>query len=247
MKSRILIFIVLIFSAVYLYAITPEEIIKKVDQNEVFKSIKYTGVMTIKRGKRRKPFIKEFWAVAKGKEKAFLEFTNPADRGTKYLKLGDELWIKGVYSEEPEKISGHMLRESMMGSDYSYEDTMDNEGLLSKYNAKLLGKEAVPNMGECYKIELTAKVKKITYQKQIVWVDAKRFVAVKVQFFSISGELMKELTVSEIKETAGKFYPVKIRMENKVRVDYYTTFEMKELKLDVPVSESMFSMQQLEK
>jgi hypothetical protein len=36
-------------------------------------------------------------------------------------------------------ISGHMLKESMMGSDMSYEDTINNETLESRYDPVLAG------------------------------------------------------------------------------------------------------------
>jgi len=247
MRKYIFSFLLLIFISKKLSALTPEEIIKKVDDNQVFKSIKYSGIMTIQKGNRRQPRVKEFKAVALGKNRAYIEFTNPGDRGTKYLKLGDELWIKGVYAEEPEKISGHLLRESMMGSDYSYEDTMDNESLLDQYDIKLLGQENLENNGECYKLELTAKVKKITYYRKIIWVDTKRFVAMKVQFFALSGKLLKEMNIIETRELSGRFFPVKVKMENKQRHNSYTIFEMKKLELDIPVDDSLFSKQQLEK
>ncbi len=244
MKKNILILLIILVPAL-LWAQSPEEILSRVDKNEVFKTIKYTGVMTIKKGSRR-PRVKSFKAMALGTDKAYIEFTNPGDRGTKYLKLGDELWVKGVYAERPDKISGHKLRESMMGSDYSYEDTMDNEKLIDRYKVKLMG-EAEIGGRTCYRLELTAKVKKISYPRQILWVDKERFVAMKVQYFALSGMLLKELLVEKTQKIKDRFFSVKIKMINKQRKDSYTVFEMKTIALDEPISNSVFSKRQLEK
>ncbi|MBN1897824.1 MAG: outer membrane lipoprotein-sorting protein [Spirochaetes bacterium] len=234
------------FLAQNIFALTPEEILNKVDDNEVFDTIKYSGVMTIKKGSRRRPRVKTFQAVARGKDKAYIEFTNPGDRGTKYLKLGDELWIKGTYAERADKISGHKLRDSMMGSDYSYEDTMDNEKLVDRYKATIAGAEKVSGH-DCYELDLEAKVKEITYARLKIWVDKEQFVAMKIQYFALSGMLLKEMTVDKVKKINERYFPIKVRMVNKQRKDSYTLFEMKSIVLDEPVSESMFSKQQLEK
>ncbi len=245
MKKIIIALFVIVFLVAELIALTPEEILKNVDKNEVFKTIKYSGTMKIKKG-RRKPRVKTFKAVAKGKDKAYIEFTNPGDRGTKYLKLGDEFWVKGTYAERPEKISGNKLRDSMMGSDYSYEDSMDNEKLIDKYNAKLLGTEKIGDR-DCYKLELKAKVKKISYPRQMIWVDKERLIALKVQYFALSEALLKEMIVQNVKKIKNRFYPVKIKMVNKQRDNSYTIFEMKSIILDEPVKESYFSKRQLER
>lgn len=249
MKKYIFSLVVILFVSFLaqdIIALTPEDILNKVDDNEVFKTIKYSGVMTIKKGRRKRPRVKTFNATALGKNKAYIEFTNPGDRGTKYLKLGDELWIKGAYAERPDKISGHKLRDSMMGSDYSYEDSMDNEKLIDKYKAKLLGTEKVRNR-DCYKLKLTAKVKKITYARLMIWVDKKRFVALKVRYYALSGMLLKEMTIQKVKKIKDRFFPMEIKMVNKQRKGSYTIFEMKSIVLDEPVNKSIFSKKQLEK
>ncbi len=243
--KKYMLFLLLLFLAVNLFALTPKEILDRVDKNMVYRTIKYVGIMTIKKG-RRKPRVKKFKAVAKGRDKVFIEFINPGDRGTKYLKLGDELWIKGTYAERADKISGHMLRESMMGSDFSYEDTMENEKLIDKYNVKLIGIERIKGK-ECYKLELISKVKKISYPKRIVWVDKNNFIPLKEQFFALSGMLLKEMNILEIKKIGVKFVPVKIKMENKQRRNSYTILEMKKVVIDAPVSNSVFSKRNLER
>jgi len=244
MKKHTIILLFL-FWTVNLFALTPEEILNRVDENIVYKSIRYTGIMTIKKG-RRKPRVKKFKAVAKGSDKSFVEFINPGDRGTRYLKLGDELWVKGAYAERADKISGHMLRESMMGSDFSYEDTMENEKLIDKYNVKVIGGEKI-NGKDCYKLELISKVKKISYPKRIVWVDKNNFVPLKMQFFALSGILLKEMNILEIKKIRKRFVPVKMKMENKQRRNSYTILEMKNVVIDIPVNDFIFSKRNLER
>ena len=73
------------------------ELLARVDANEVYTTIAYKGKMIIEYQGRR--YVKEMQVWAKSNTDSFVEFTNPEDRGTKYLKKGSRLY---VYS--PDKI-----------------------------------------------------------------------------------------------------------------------------------------------
>jgi len=57
------------------------------------------------------------------------------------LKLEDQLWIFSPSTDRIIQISGHMLRQSVMGSDLSYEDMMEDPHLLNHYSGKIDGEE----------------------------------------------------------------------------------------------------------
>ena len=50
------------------------------------------------------------------REESFVEFTNPEDKGVRYLKTDKNLWMYFPVEQETVKISGHLLKEGMMGS-----------------------------------------------------------------------------------------------------------------------------------
>ena len=61
---------------------------------------------------------------ARGQDDAAVLYLEPArEKGTKLLRKEDNLWLYMPRAERGQKISGHMLRQGMMGSDMSYEDT----------------------------------------------------------------------------------------------------------------------------
>ncbi len=78
------------------------------------------------------------------KKNALVEFTNPQDRGIKFLKREDNLWMFFPDAEEIIKISGHMLNQGMMGSDFSYQDIMESDNLTDLYNFEIVGKAQSP-------------------------------------------------------------------------------------------------------
>lgn len=224
--------------------LTGEEIMKRVDKNKFYERIEYNGKMTIK--KDNKTRVKLMHVYAEGSDKAFIEFTNTEDKGTKYLKLSGELWIRFPDAEDTIKISGHMLRESMMGSDFSYEDIMENEELLKRYSVKVLGSE-VFNGRDCYLLELIAKEKNITYAKRSLWIDKENFVILKSQLFSLSGKLLKESIMENIKKYDDRYYATKMTMMNKLVKNSATIFEMIDIKFGVDIPVNIFSKRSLDK
>jgi len=70
--------------------LTAEEIMNQRDDNEFIVSARMEAEMIIIKGNRET--VKEMVSYSQEGD-ALTEFTNPRDRGTKYLKLGDELWM----------------------------------------------------------------------------------------------------------------------------------------------------------
>ena len=226
------------------YSLTGEEILAKMDTHMDYKSITYTGIMSIH--VKDKVRIKNLKSEALGGEetKAIVEFTNPEDEGTKFLMLGKNLWIYFPEEEDVVKISGHMLKEGMMGSDVSYEDALESDALSEKYKIALTGEEKL-NDRMCFVIVLDAKVKKVPYYKRKMWVDKETFVALKEEMYAKSGKLLKVSNVLETKEIGGRNFPVKVEMVNKLRKNSKTVFEMKDVVFDKPMDEEKFSMRYL--
>ena len=225
-------------------SLSGEEIMKRVDKNRIYEKIEYNGKMTIRKG--NKSIIKTMHVFAEGTARSFIEFTNTEDKGTKYLKLSDELWMYFPDAEEEVKISGHMLRESMMGSDFSYEDVMENEELIKRYSINVPGSEII-NGSDCYVLELSAKDKKITYAKRKLWVDKERFVVLKAQLFALSGKLLKESAMENVKKYGNRYFITKLTMMNNLTKNSATIFELADIKFDVNIPEGVFSRRSLGK
>jgi outer membrane lipoprotein-sorting protein len=255
MCKKLFVFVLLSITAVFVFlpyrldAQTPSaaELLKRVDDNEIYKTIEYEGQMIIDYQNRR--YVKEMKAWAKDETKSFIEFTNPEDRGTKYLKTGGRLYVYSPDTEEVMLISGHMLKESMMGSDLSYEDTINNDTLSSRYNPKLAGSETVSGSGgenrDCWVLELEAKKKTESYPKQKLWIDKQYGDVLRTEYFALSGAKLKEFALLKIDTISGRRFPVEYEMRDLLRKDSKTTFVMKNVVLDKPIADSVFSQRNL--
>jgi outer membrane lipoprotein-sorting protein len=215
------------------------EILAKVDknmssENRIFES---TMIINGKRGSRT--ITSRSWS--EGSKKSFTEYLSPArEKGTKMLKMEGLLWIYSPSTDRTIQISGSMLRQSVMGSDLSYEDMMDDRKLTEVYQATVKGEEKIQDRNT-WVIELKAKVENVAYETRKVWIDAERFVPLKEELFAKSGQLLKRMELAEVKKIDSRWFPTKIEYKDMLKQGDGTQFIMNDIKFNQEIPGYIFS------
>jgi len=221
---------------------TAEEIINMRDDNEYFDTAEMEADMIIASGSR---IITKTMVALSDRKNSLVEFTNSQDRGTKFLKREDDLWMFFPDAEEIIKISGHMLSQGMMGSDFSYQDVMESDKLTDLYDFEIIKEEEL-NGRLCYVLEGIAKEGvKVSYYRRVSWIDKERFIGLKEELYAQSGRILKETKVNKIEEIEGRLVAVDSVMENKLRKDTYTQFIITQISFNPEIPEETFSLQNL--
>ena len=119
--------------------LTVQEIISAMDENLNAKSRVMTSKMIVHGRRSSRTIESKNWVV--GINQAFTEYLSPPrEAGTKMLKLDDKLWTYSPQTDRVIQISGHMLRQSVMGSDMSYNDMMEDKEYLLPIKEELYAK-----------------------------------------------------------------------------------------------------------
>ncbi len=217
----------------------PAEILKKVENNISSENRVFESTMIIHGARTSRTMTSRTYSV--GDKQAFTEYLSPArDLGTKMLKLNNQLWIYSPSSDRTIEISGNMLRQSVMGSDLSYEDMMDDRKLTEIYNSRLTGTETVDNR-KVYVLELTANVPDVAYYSRKIWVDAERFVPLKEELFAKSGQLLKRMTMSDVKYIDGRWFPESAIYKDILKQGGGTEFRITVIKFNQKIPDYIFS------
>jgi outer membrane lipoprotein-sorting protein len=143
-----------------------------------------------------------------------------------------------------------MLKESMMGSDMSYEDTIENDKLSVRYDPVLAGSEVWNFNGVnrgCWVLDLSAKKRTESYPKQKLWIDKETGDLVHYELYALSGAKLKEYTLIRVEVIGGRRFPVEGEMRDLLRRGSKTTFVMRNVTLDRPIADSVFSIRNLER
>jgi hypothetical protein len=225
------------------YAITADELLARIDANQDAYSQKFSAKMII--SKKTRSLTKVFNGVGvKAGEKAYMEFTNPEDRGVKYLKLGDELYIYLPQAQDSMKIAGHMLRQGMMGSDISYEDMLSKDSLQKSYEAAIV-KETNFMGRPCLLLRLSAKKPDVTYHVREAIVDTQWNVVLQSRLYAKSGRLLKEMLFEDVRTIGGKNVAMRMVIHDRTRKDSKTEIHFLSLEINMPVDPSLFTLSNL--
>lgn len=223
----------------------PNELLKKIDENMSADTRHFKATMVI-HGKRASRTIRsESWA--EGEKKAFTQYLSPPrEKGTKMLKLDKKLWIFSPSSDRTIRISGHMLRQSVMGSDLSYEDMMEDSKLFVNYHGKLEG-EVTINDRSAWVLKLTAKTDKPAYSKRKLWVDKEKIVPLQQETYAKSGKLLKKMTTEDLITIGKRTFPKKLIFKDMLKKGKGTEFIFETIEFDIPIPPHIFSKASLRK
>ncbi len=243
MRSLILIFA--IFLTPVVAAQDAVTILQRVDANLSSRNRVFESDMTIhsRRGSR----TISSRSYAEGNQKSFTEYLAPAsDKGTKMLKLDKQLWIYDPGTDRTIQLSGHMLRQSVMGSDLSYEDMMDDRSLSEMYTAVISGRGEINGQAVVI-LELTAKTADLAYHSQKLWVDAVRYVPLKQELYAKGGKLLKKLEMSNIKQIQGRWFPMTMLYKDMLKQGDGTEFNIRSIQFDAVIPDHIFTKASLRK
>lgn len=243
MKKRHIINFLSFLMSFHLFAQKSSEqalkIIEKIDKNMFAKTQVVTSEMVVY-GKRKKRIIKSR-GYSKGVENNYTEYLFPErEKGTKMLKLGNRLWIYSPSTDRTIQLSGHLLRQSVMGSDLSYEDMMEERKLSEIYTANIIGDE-VYNEIEVWVMELIAKVEGLAYHKRTIWIDKNKYVPLKENLFAKSGTLLKSTTFSDVKRIDSRWFPMKMNYKDVLKSGNGTDFIILDISFDTKIPDNYFS------
>jgi outer membrane lipoprotein-sorting protein len=214
-------------------------ILEKVDKNMSSKNRVFESEMIIHGRRTDRSLTSISYSVSN--KQSFTEYLSPArDKGTKMLKLENQLWIYSPSTDRIIQISGHMLRQSVMGSDLSYEDMMDDRKLTEVYSAKVSGNETIDGRNT-YVLELTAKVDDAAYYTQKVWIDVERFVPLKQEMYARGGQLLKRTSLTDVKQIQGRWFPMSFVYKDVLKEGNGTEFKMTSVKFDQDIPDYKFT------
>ena len=240
MKNCLIIFFLSPFLFTQSDQMSANDIMKAIDKNLNADSRVITSKMVIKGRRNSRTIESKNWIV--GTELAFTEYLSPPrEAGTKMLKIGEKLYTYSPQTDRVIQISGHMLRQSVMGSDMSYNDMMEDRPIEQLYNATLEGSIKIDDRDH-YIIALDAKVKGLSYPKRRSWVDKEYLLPTKEELYAKSGKLLKTASLHEIKKIDGRWFPSKFIYKDELkRNSRGTEWIINDIQFNKKIPDSRFS------
>ena len=203
-----------------------------------------TMTLTNRNGDQRVRKIKQFLKDMGDVEKKIMFFISPADvKNTSFMSWSydsdksDDQWIYLPALKKTKRISSDSKSDYFMGSDFTYDDLGDRK--LEDDTHKLLREETIDGK-DCYVVESTSKDEDYMYSKTLVWVNKANFIGVKKEFYDEDEELLKILTIKEVKEISGIWVITSSEMKN-IQKDHKTSIILNNVQINTGIPASKFT------
>lgn len=222
-----------------------EDILTRVEKNISSDNRIFESTMIIHGARNSRTITSRSYVV--GDKQSFTEYLSPArELGTKMLKLENQLWIYSPSTDRIIQIAGHMLRQSVMGSDLSYEDMMDDRKLTDVYSATVTGNEIIDGRNT-WVLLLKAKVGDVAYYTRKMWIDTERYIPLREELFAKSGQLLKKTTLSDVRQIEGRWFPFTVVYKDVLKQGGGTEFKITNIKFNQKIPEYIFTKAALKK
>jgi outer membrane lipoprotein-sorting protein len=215
-------------------------------------------VLTTAAGQERVRKLK-MWSRLKGKStdsEVMLRFEQPGDiKGTGFLQIenaaaDDDIWVYLPALGKTRRLVANAKRDSFFGTDFSYGDVLLPP--VNKYDHSYLRREQFDG-ASCDVIESKPKDGKtrdeIGYSRKVIWLDATNHVERKVEYYDLSGNLLKTQHVFDIQQVESspqRWIPKRREMLNH-QTGHKTLYQMDSITLDRELNDEFFSTRNLER
>ncbi len=182
---------------------------------------------------------------------AFIKILAPAkERGNTTLRRRTEMWAWLARVERVIKIPPTMMHSAWQGSDFTYEDIVKADSIVKDYTHKILKITREENR-TVYHIAATPKP-----EAPVVWgtvltdvalYDDQSVVPLNELDYSERGELIRTITLSDIKIMGGRRVPTRLECVPERKKGRRTILHYHNIEFDIPLAEEFFSYQRLQK
>ncbi len=187
-------------------------------------------------------------SYSKGDQYAMIYILAPArDRGTAFLKRGNEVWQWVPNIQRVVKIPPSMMMQSWMGSDFTNDDLVREASVVDDYEHSFLGDTTIDGQ-EAWKIQMIPKPNApVVWDKVITVITKKDYIQRRSEFYDETGALVNVMTLSEVKEMGGRLIPTHLVMEPLDKPGHRTEMRYLDVQFNIPIDNSFFSQQNMKR
>jgi negative regulator of sigma E activity len=240
--------VVLVTVAAAAVAQTPDatEIVRRADQHMRGETGYTELTMKLVRPDWSRELSMKSWS--KGTRLALIVITAPArDKGTAFLKRGNEVWNWVPSVERVIKIPPSMMSQSWMGSDFTNDDLVRESSIVEDYTHAVAGDTTIAGR-PCWKIRMIPKPDAaVVWGKVLLWVSKQDDLELRCEYYDEDGELINVMEMSGIKTLGGRLLPTVMEMIPRDEPGNKTVLTYEAATFDEPLDDSFFSEQNMKR
>lgn len=180
--------------------------------------------------------------------RSFVRIVSPVkEAGIGSLRIGAEMWNYLPNVERIIKIPPSMMLQPWMGSDFTNDDLVKESSILDDYTHQVIGTLQI-NGEAVVQVEARPKPDAAVVWGRIVYTVRQRdWIPLKQEYFSERDELVRVMTLSDIRKVGGRLLPTRWEMRPLAKPGNVTQIVLKDAVFDQPIDGEIFTQRNLQK
>lgn len=180
--------------------------------------------------------------------RSFVRIVSPIkEAGIGSLRIGSEMWNYLPNVERIIKIPPSMMLQPWMGSDFTNDDLVKESSILDDYTQRVIGSFEAD--GETVvQVEARPKPEAAVVWGRIVYTVRRRdWMPLKQEFFSERDELVRVMTLSDVRQVGGRLLPTRWEMRPQAKPGNVTQIVLRDAVFNQPIDGEIFTQRNLQK
>ena len=187
----------------------------------------------------------EMQGYSKGTERSLVRIVRPKqEEGTATLKVEDNIWNYLPKTRRVMKIPASMMMGSWMGSHFTNDDLVQRSRLEEDYDFEL---EDLTEAGRWRITLVPHEDAPVVWGKIVIELQKEPLLPIWMEYYDEDGEAVRRSTYEDVQTIADRTLPLKMRMVPLDKPDEFTEVHYQELRFDVELDDSLFSIQALKR
>ena len=203
--------------------------------------------MTIVRPSWQRSISMQNWSM--GDNYYLTLILSPArDKGEVFLKSNKNMWNFIPAINRMIKIPPSMMMQSWMGSDFTNNDLMKQNSIVTDYKHTFAGNEKLNGYTCAIVILEPLPDAAVVWGKIKMWIIKKNLIALKVEYFDTHDKLVKTESASQIKRMGGRLLPSHMEMISNTKKGHKTSIDIQHQEFNVKgIQQNFFSIQNMKR
>lgn len=227
-------------------AIDADELIRHIDRLWRGDTSHATMSMSVRTQRDEREMTMESWSS--GKQRSLVVIREPVkDRGVATLKVEDNIWNYLPKINRVTKVPSSMMSGSWMGSHFTNDDLVRESTFEDDYVSTITF-EGERDGRPIYELTSFARPDApVVWGKVVNLVEQKTLAPTAALYYDEEGKLIRTMRFDQFRTIGARVVPMRMRLQPQDKPDESTVIVYNDIEFGVPLAESMFSLQSLQR
>ena len=220
------------------------DLVRKIDELYRSKSSYAQVEMEIVTPDWQRTLVLKAWSL--GLDKTLIRILEPKkEAGVGTLRIGNEMWNYLPNTDKIIKIPPSMMMSSWMGSDFTNDDLVKEFTFVSDFTFRMV----TPDGAQPGLVYVECRPKPgvpVVWDKIVIAVRESDTLPVWQEYYDEKGRVARRLDYSEVKTFGRRTIPSVMEMVPQTKQGYKTVLRYRDVRFDLPLEDSFFSLRSLQ-